>query len=61
MKTPSELFMEDLVAVCKKHNAVMFSRRDSMMNTYLSAEIQHNPSEHPIWLDFRRISPDGAE
>lgn len=52
-------FIEELVALCAKHHAVLFPRKDSK-RIYLSVEIG-DPGFPAVWLDFLRISADGAE
>ena len=53
-------FVADLVAVCKRHKAVLFPRKDSR-RMYVSAEVGEIGENSPTWLDFARISGDGAE
>ncbi len=54
-------FTADLVSLCKRYNARIFPRRDDKC-TYVSVEIgPESGPEGPIWLDFKRISPDGAK
>ena len=49
-----ELFLEELAKLCKRHNAVMFPRKDSQ-HVYISIEIGG------VWIDLKRIDGEAAE
>ncbi len=55
MNSEWSFFIEDLVAVCKKHGAVIFPRKDYYKRMYVSVRIGDT------WLDFSVISAEGAE
>ena len=52
-------FTDALVVLCRKYNAVLYPRHDSQ-KMYVSAEIKTDDII-TVWLDFKRISGDGAE
>lgn len=51
--------LEDLVALCQKHDATLFPRQDFSGNMYLSMQVGEDPSTSK-WVDVRRVSRDGV-
>lgn len=49
-----DVFVSELVALCKRHKAEIFPRHDSRAE-YVSVMLDD------VWLDFKRIAEDGAE
>jgi hypothetical protein len=55
-----EVFIAELVELCKRHEVRMFARRDSERN-YISFEIgPETGPERAIWVDLIRVSSEGA-
>jgi hypothetical protein len=52
-------FIAGLVVLCKQHNVTLFPRTDGRQQ--ILAVMVGDPLHGETWMDFKRISGDGAE